>query len=176
MKHQLLAAGAGVLMTILTIQAKVPAFKPMGGFSLERYLGTWYEIARFPHSFEKGLDNVTASYSLRSDGLVRVLNTGFEGDKLKTAEGKAKLAGAADTGHLKVSFFWMFYADYIIVDLDPEYQWVLIAGGSTDYLWILSRTPQLTVEIVERLKTKAAELGFDLSRLIMVDQSRNEGK
>ena len=160
-------------MACACVSSGAPAFQPAGDFDLQRYLGTWYEIARFPHSFEKDMDHVTAHYSLKDNGMVRVENRGVKKGKQKTAVGKAKFAGAPDVGHLKVSFFWIFYGDYIIVELDPEYQWALVVGNSTDYLWILSRTPELAPEITEALKERARQLGFDMQRLIMVDQSRH---
>ncbi len=166
----------GVLMASSSDGAESPVFRPVGGFDLQRYLGTWYEIARFPRSFEKGLDNVTANYSMRPDGMVKVENRGLKNGVEKKAEGKAKFAGASDTGHLRVSFFWIFYGDYIIVELDPDYQWVMISGGSTKYLWFLSRTPGLAPEVLERLKTKATGLGYDLSKLIMVGHEKPESK
>lgn len=102
---------------------------------LERYLGTWYEIARFDHKFERGLQGVTATYSMREDGKVKVLNQGYENTldgKLSVAEGKAKLTD--EPGKLKVSFFWIFYADYFVMELDKDYQWALIGSKSDKYL------------------------------------------
>lgn len=139
----------------------------------ERYLGTWYEIARFPHSFEKGLVGVTATYSMRSDGKIKVENAGFmnslDGER-KVALGKAKLAGKPTDGHLKVSFFLFFYADYFIMDLDPEYRWALIGSKSDKYLWILSRTPQLDDQTYNMILNKARGLGYDLKLLYKVPQ------
>src|SRR5690606_18909213 len=112
--------------------------------NLQRYLGTWYEIARFDHRFERGLVGVTATYSLREDGKIKVLNQGYENSlegKLSVAEGKAKLTD--EPGKLKVSFFWIFYADYFVLELDENYQWALIGSSSDKYLWILSRMPKL---------------------------------
>lgn len=139
----------------------------------ERYLGTWYEIARFPHSFEKGLVGVTATYSMRSDGKIKVENAGFmnslDGER-KVALGKAKIAGKPTDGHLKVSFFLFFYADYFIMDLDPEYRWALIGSKSDKYLWILSRTPQLDDQTYNMILNKARGLGYDLKLLYKVPQ------
>ena len=144
-------------------------------FELEKYLGTWYEIARFDHSFERGLEGTTANYSLRSDGKIRVLNQGYKGSlkgKLKTAEGKAKLASPETPRNLKVSFFWNFYAPYNILELDSNYQYVLIGSNSDKYLWILSRTPQLDKAILDQLLEKAKARGYDISKLIMVQQPK----
>lgn len=166
----LLAKMAGAIMALFVAAHAAPSFQPVTPFSLERFLGTWYEIARFPHSFEKGLENVTATYAMRPDGAVSVTNKGMRDGKPTSAVGKAKFASAPDTGHLKVSFFWIFYSDYIIADLDQDYQHALVLSSSTEYLWILSRSPQLAPEVVERLTQKAAGLGFDMSKLIMVKQ------
>ena len=158
----------------LTITNTLMAQKPFTrNFELNRYLGTWYEIARFPHSFEKGLVGVTATYSLRDDGMVRVENAGFKNTldgARSVAVGKAKFAGKKDEGHLKVSFFLFFYADYFIMDLDPEYKWALIGSSSDKYLWILSRTPQMDEVTYNRLLDKARGLGYDLSQLYKVPQ------
>lgn len=146
---------------------------PVTGFELERYLGKWYEIARLDHSFERGLSRVTAQYSMREDGGVRVLNRGFDSEKQqwKSAEGKAYFVDDSGTGHLKVSFFGPFYGAYVIVELDAEYRYALISGPDRGYLWILARTPDLDAEITERLVTHAQSLGFDTEQLIYVAQT-----
>lgn len=159
-----------LLLTADTVMAQRPFIKDL---DRERYLGTWYEIARFPHSFEKGLVGVTATYSMRSDGKIKVENAGFmnslDGER-KVALGKAKLAGKPTDGHLKVSFFLFFYADYFIMDLDPEYRWALIGSKSDKYLWILSRTPQLDDQTYNMILNKARGLGYDLKLLYKVPQ------
>jgi apolipoprotein D and lipocalin family protein len=143
---------------------------------LQRYIGKWYEIARFDHSFEKNLVGVTATYSFRDDGKIKVLNEGYKftlDGKHSKAEGKAKCPNPKEPGKLKVSFFWFFYADYEILELDTvNYQYALIGGGSPDYLWILSRTPQMQPEIYEMLLQKAKDRGYDLSKLIKVEQKK----
>jgi lipocalin len=138
---------------------------------LNRYLGTWYEIARFDHRFERGLVGATATYSMRDDGKIKVINQGYENTldgKLSVAEGKAKLTG--DPGKLKVSFFWIFYGDYFILELDNDYQWALIGSSSDKYLWILSRTPQLDDQTKGLILKKAEKRGYDTSKLIWVEQ------
>src|SRR5512140_370896 len=113
---------------------------------LNRYLGTWYEIARFPHSFEKNLVGVTATYSLREDGKIKVLNQGYKNTldgELSKAEGKAKIPDPQKPANLKVSFFWIFYAEYNVLELDENYQYAMIGSSSAKYFWILSRTPQM---------------------------------
>ncbi len=146
---------------------------PVSGFDVNRYLGTWYEIARLDHSFERGLDQVTAEYSLRDDGGIRVVNQGYDRTKQrwKRAEGKAYFIGESDVGRLKVSFFGPFYGGYNIIDLDQQsYRYALVSGPDTSYLWILARRPQLDISITERLLGKASELGFDTSQIIFVEQ------
>ena len=142
-------------------------------FDLDRYLGTWYEIARLDHSFERGLEKVTADYSLRDDGGVHVVNRGYDAAKGEWDEaiGKAYFVGSRDTGQLKVSFFGPFYGGYNIVELDKtNYQYALVAGPNRDYLWILSRTPRMDDTTLEILVDKAAELGFATDELIVVEQ------
>ena len=152
-----------------------PKIKTVEGFQLDRYLGTWYEIARLDHSFERGMDNVTADYSLREDGGVRVLNRGFKVQQQRwdEAEGKAYFVGSSDTAHLKVSFFGPFYGSYIVFDLDKQdYQYSMISGADTGYLWILARKPELDAATLQRLIAKAEAAGFDTSQLIYVAQNR----
>ncbi len=141
---------------------------------LNRFIGKWYEIARFPHSFEKDLVGVTATYSFRKDGKIRVLNQGFKNSldgKLKRAVGKAKVPNQDEPGKLKVSFFWFFYTDYLILELDEEnYQFALIGSSSDNYLWILCRTPQMSSDNYNMLLKKAENRGYDISRLMKVLQ------
>lgn len=140
-------------------------------FDLERYLGTWYEIARLDHSFERGLNRVSAEYSVRPDGRIKVLNSGYRTDTgaRKEVEGVAQFIGSPHVGSLKVSFFGPFYGGYHIVALDPNYQWAMVLGDNTDYLWILSRTPTLAEPIKQQLLKQAAELGVDTEQLIWMD-------
>jgi apolipoprotein D and lipocalin family protein len=149
---------------------------PVTGFELERYLGTWYEIARFPHRFEKNLVGVTATYSMKKEGKVKVQNAGYRNSlegKLSQATGKAKLAGDPTTGHLKVSFFLFFFADYFILELDKEdYQWAMIGSSSPDYFWILSRKPVMDESVYQELISLATEKGYDLSSLQKVPQRK----
>jgi apolipoprotein D and lipocalin family protein len=136
---------------------------------LERYMGTWYEIARFDHSFERGLTHVTATYELRPDGKIKVINAGRKNGKLKTADGKAKQPSPSEPGKLKVAFFLFFYADYYVLELDENYQWALIGSSSDKYLWILSRNQTMKKDTLEHILMKAGERGYDTSKLIWVE-------
>jgi apolipoprotein D and lipocalin family protein len=148
-------------------------------FDANQYLGTWYEIARLDHSFERDLEMVTATYSLRDDGGIKVINRGFNSKtkEWKEAEGKAYFIDPpntdnTNTGRLKVSFFGPFYGAYNIIELDkPYYNYVMICGPDKSYFWILSRTPQLAYPIKQDLIAKAKELGFATDKLIYVRQS-----
>lgn len=146
------------------------------GFDLKRYLGKWHEIARFDYRFERNLEACTAEYSIRADGLVKVVNSGHKNSPtgtLKTANGKAKLGAPDDPskpGFLKVSFFWCFYSPYYILALDPDYQYALVAGKNQKYLWILSRTPNLSPATTQMLIDEAKQRGFETSRLLFVKQ------
>ncbi len=146
-------------------------------FELNKYLGTWYEIARFDHSFEHGLQGVTANYTLRKDGKIKVTNQGYKNSlrgKLKTAVGKAKSSPDAIQRKLQVSFFLNFYAPYNILELDSNYQYALIGSNSSNYLWILCRTPQMDVGIYNILTEKAKSRGYDVSKLIKVMQPKSD--
>lgn len=155
---------------MLTACTGVPdKVQPVQNFDLQKYLGKWYEVARLDHSFERGLSQVSAEYSLREDGGVKVVNRGYNDEKKewKEAIGKAFFVGAADQGHLKVSFFGPFYGSYIVFDLDQAgYQYALISGPDKSYLWILARNPQLDPAVTTRLIAKAKDAGFDTDKLI----------
>lgn len=147
--------------------------KPVEDFDVNLYLGKWYEIARLDHSFERGLSKVTAEYSLREDGGVKVMNRGFSSKKNEwdEAEGKAYFVGPENEGFLKVSFFGPFYGSYIVFELDKEnYEYSFISGPDTSYLWLLSRSPSVSDDVLERFMTQASELGFDTESLIFVEQ------
>lgn len=139
-----------------------------GDLDLDRYLGDWYEIARFDHKFERGIQYCKANYSLREDGKVAVLNTGIKDGKLSEAKGKAKLTD--NPRILRVSFFGPFYGDYRIMLLDEDYQWVLVGGSDENYLWILARTPKISDEVKETILAEATRRGYDVSKLIWVEQ------
>jgi apolipoprotein D and lipocalin family protein len=144
---------------------------PITGFDVQRYLGTWYEIARLDHSFERGLERVTAEYSLREDGGIKVVNKGFDPQKKrwKSAVGKAFFVGGSDTGRLKVSFWGPFYASYNIIHLDKKnYAYALVCGPRKSYFWILSRKPYMEETLKSELIAKAKDWGFETDKLILV--------
>ena len=151
------------------------SIEPVKGFDIERYLGTWYEIARLDHSFERDLSNVTATYSMREDGGVRVINQGysFEKNEWKKAEGKAYFVDEPTRGYLKVSFFGPFYGSYVVFELEEKgYQYAFISGPNTDYLWLLSRTSQVDSTVIQRFTTLAKSKGFDIEALIFVEHDQ----
>ena len=167
----------GILMICIFAGCRqIPeGIEPVTEFELDRYLGTWYEIARFDHWFERDLVNVTATYSLRDDGGIDVLNRGYNpaGNEWKEAKGRAYSVSSADVAQLKVSFFRPFYGGYNVIELDREgYRWALVCGPSRDYLWILAREPHLPQDIIDTLVSQANELGFDTDALIWVDQGK----
>ncbi|WP_045840254.1 lipocalin family protein [Comamonas thiooxydans] len=145
---------------------------PVSHFDINRYLGTWYELARIDHHFEKNLIQVAARYQLNADGSISVLNRGFDARKQewREAEGKAQFLGPSNVAALKVSFFGPFYGGYNVVSLDDEYQTCLVIGGSLDYFWLLSRQKSIPEEQLHLLLLKAQSLGVDLSRVIRVPQ------
>jgi apolipoprotein D and lipocalin family protein len=150
--------------------------EPVSGFEVDRYMGKWYEIYRLDHSFERGLSQVTATYTLQDDASVKVENFGVKEDGSDdTIVGKALFQGDPTVASLQVSFFGPFYGGYHVIALDKEnYQYAMVAGPSYDFLWILSRTPQLSEETTNMLLTQAEESGFDVEGLIFVEQDAAE--
>ena len=149
--------------------------KPVSDFDVKRYLGQWYEIARLDHSFERGLENVTAEYSLREDGGVSVVNRGYstEDKEWSEATGKAYFVDSTEQGYLKVSFFGPFYGSYVVFELDKKnYQYAFVSGPDLSYLWLLSRTPEVSEEVMSNFIEKSQSLGFDTSELILVKQGQ----
>ncbi len=172
---------AGLLACLLTCAlslalagcvGKPQGVAPVHPFDSTRYLGKWYEIARLDHRFERGLSQVSAEYSMRDDGGIKVVNRGRRDadGAWKETVGKAYFVERPDVGYLKVSFFGPFYGSYIVFELDPEYRYALVSGPDTSYLWLLARTPTLDADTKKRLLAKAQALGFDTSRLIFVAQ------
>ena len=140
---------------------------------LDRYLGRWFEIARYDMAFERGCDGVTANYSRREDGLIRVINTcrqgGLDGE-LEIAEGRARVVEGSNGAKLKVSFFGPFWGDYWVLELDEAYEWVVVGGPEGRYLWILSRTPQMDAAVLDARLQRLEQIGYDTSELIYPDQ------
>ena len=146
---------------------------PVVALDLNRYLGEWYEIARFDHSFERGVEQAKANYTQNADVTIKVVNSGIKNDKPKTAIGKGKKT--TDTpGLLRVSFFGPFYADYRVMLIDKDYSRALVGSGSTDYLWILSRTSGLSETAKSELLAEARRRGYDTDKLIWVRQEKDE--
>ena len=139
--------------------------------NIHRYMGKWYEIARYEHSFERGMTHVYTVYTLEKDGKIRVVNKGIKDGKPKESIGKAKQPDPKEyPGRLKVSFFLWFYSDYYILELDKDYQYAVIGSSSDKYLWILSRTPEMKKERLDKILQNIAQRGYDLSKLIFVKQ------
>lgn len=167
--HVALLAGAGILMlstaTAVTIPKGAVAVRP---FYVDKFLGKWYEIARMDYKFERNLSNVTANYTLRKDGAIKVDNRGYDYTKNKWKEsiGKAKFVRDGDLGRLKVSFFGPFYAGYNVIAIDREYKYALIAGNNLQYLWILSRETSIPGQVKANYLLKAQELGYETDALV----------
>ena len=142
---------------------------PVTSFQIERYLGKWYEIARLDHRFERGLTQISAEYSMRPDGGLKVLNRGYSKEKQEwsEAEGRGYFVQSPNEAYLKVSFFGPFFGSYIVFELDTvNYQYALISGPDKSYFWLLARTPTIDDNLKKKLITKAAALGFDTKKLI----------
>ena len=174
------AARLALLLLLMSLPGctGVPdGLEPVREFELERYLGTWYEIGRLDHRFERGLTDVSATYALREDGEIEVRNRGFEPEKQrwKEAIGRARPIGAPDTGSLKVSFFGPFYGGYHVIALDRErYGSAMVSGPDRGYLWILAREKQISPERRDALVDQARASGFDVDALIWVEHSRED--
>ena len=177
-KNKILVAALSVgVLTLFNSCASIPKnAKAVENFDVNKYLGTWYEIARFDFRFEKNMNNVSAQYSLNEKGNVAVLNSGYnyKKEEWKKANGVAKFRGEKDVAELKVSFFGPFYSGYNVVALDENYQYALVAGKNLDYLWILSRTKTIPENIKTEYLKIANEIGYDTSELIWVKHDRND--
>jgi apolipoprotein D and lipocalin family protein len=156
------------LMALAACTGVPDGVAPVVDFDKTRYLGTWHEIARLDHSFERGLIDVTAEYSVNEDGSIRVLNSGMDENsgERRSAEGRAVFVAEEDLAHLKVSFFGPFYASYIVFELDPDYRYAYVSGFNKDYLWLLARDPRVSDEIREDFVERAVALGFSTENLI----------
>ncbi|GAA6141488.1 lipocalin family protein [Hydrogenophaga sp. 5NK40-0174] len=166
-----LLMGALIMGLAACSTAPPKGLEPVNGFDATEYAGIWYEIARLDNRFERGLESITAQYTLQADGSVKVENRGYnpEKDEWRQADGKARFRGERDIGSLEVSFFGPFYAGYHVVALAPDYSWALVAGGTDlEFFWILAREPVLPDDVKVRLLEKTKSLGVDPQRLIWV--------
>ncbi|MBL7734270.1 MAG: lipocalin family protein [Chitinophagaceae bacterium] len=173
----LLAISSVGFIVLFNSCASIPKnAKTVRNFEVDKYLGTWREIARLDFRFEKDLDNVSAQYSLNNKGNIVVLNSGYNYKKKewKKAKGLAKFRGSKDIGELKVGFFGPFYAGYNVAALDENYQYALIAGRNLNFLWILSRTKTIPENIKADYLKISEEIGYDISKLIWVKHDRND--
>jgi len=146
----------------------------VSSLDITRYMGKWYEIARFDHRFEQTMEGVTALYSLQKNGKIRVVNGGYQNgllNRYRETKGWAKLPNLAEPGHLRVSFYWFFYADYLVLELDEQYRYALVGSDAEGkYLWILSRTPEMAAVDLQYLLERARARGYDTEKLIYVIQ------
>lgn len=169
----ILLTTAGIIATSLFMScSSIPKnAKPVTGFQPKRYLGNWYEIARFDYRFEKNLSNVMAQYSFLDNGDIKVLNSGFDTKKKKwkSSTGSAKFTKSSDVAALKVSFFKPFYAGYNVIAIDDNYQYALVAGRNLNYLWLLSREKTMPEKVKQQFLGLAKEIGYDVSQLIWVE-------
>ena len=160
-------------MLVLGGCASAPdGLRPVAGFQADRYLGTWYEIARLDHSFERGLSKVTAEYSKRDDGSIQVVNRGYDAQrgKWRATRAVARFLGPTDVASLKVTFFWPFSGAYHVIVLDREgYNYALVTSSSRSYLWILARQKRLNAAVQNDLLAKAKAWGFKTEELIFVE-------
>ena len=171
MKKIILFIGV-ILCTLLSSCASIPeGVQVVHNFEADRYLGKWYEIARLDHSFERGLSNVSATYSNREDGGIDVVNRGYnlKNQEWQEAKGRAYFVGKKDIASLKVTFFWPFYGGYNVMELEKEnYSYAMVCGPNRSYLWILARQKTMEPDLLERLIEMARKLDFDVDELIMV--------
>jgi len=164
---------AGFFAASMTMSQTLPPLTTVPSVDLDRYTGEWFEIARYPNRFENDCDSdVTAVYTLRSDGKIQVVNSCRKANGVpKESGGPAKVVESKTNAKLKVTFFWPFSGDYWIVDLDPDYRYAVVSEPKRKYLWILSRTPQMDPAQYQQVLSRIRQLGFDPSRLIMTKQA-----
>jgi len=168
MKHFPITGIVSSVMAALTGCASTPDIAAVQGFEPERYMGTWYEIARLPQYFERDLDEVEAQYTLLDDGTIRVVNSGMRDGEPQSITGTAHLKhpdAEPLAGELRVSFFWPFYSDYRIIELAPDYSCAVVTAGSRDYFWVLSRKPEMSREQLDAILERAKANGFNLDEL-----------
>lgn len=171
----LLLLGAGALLYTFR-SVKIPSHVHLlENFDVEKYTGEWYEIARFDFKHERHMKNVTANYTLQEDGSIEVINRGYhtKDEEWKEAKGKAMPNGKPGQSALKVSFFGPFYSGYNVVKISGDYKHALVFGESRDYIWILSRTPQIPAATKKKFLEYAIEAGYDLERLVWTEHDVN---
>lgn len=162
----------GLLIMLLPGCKSTDMLTTVSRLDLNRYQGTWYEIARLPNSFEGGLTSVTASYSLKENGQIKVINQGYKSDKkLKSITGVAWVPDDKFPGRLKVRFFWPFSGKYYVIHVDDEYQYALVGSPSRRFLWILAKQPEISEEVFSQFLEIARKERFSVEELIKVDQS-----
>lgn len=175
-KTSLIAGGVIGAFLLLDSCSSIPKnAKAVEDFELEKYLGTWYEVARFDYRFERNIDNSVAQYSLQDDETVKVVNSGFDQkkDEWTSVEGSAKFRDTPSIAALKVTFFWPFYSGYNVVAIEDDYKYALVAGKNLNYLWILSREKTIPENVKESFLEQARAIGYDTSKLIWVNQDKN---
>ena len=180
-RHRLALLALLLAGTVLLLAGCASTRPPQGvtavtPFDMQRYQGRWYELARLDHAFERGMTNVSATYTLQADGSVRVLNRGYmpATGQWREAVGRALFTGAPTTGSLKVSFFGPFYGGYHVAALDPDYRWALVVGPDTGYAWILARDKQIAPAQQSAIVAQARALGVDTTALIWVTHERQD--
>jgi apolipoprotein D and lipocalin family protein len=177
------ARGSGVLFLFMVCifacasegKRELPTLEVVHYVNLGRYAGTWYEIARFPHRFQEGCRETTATYTLRDDGKIDVLNqcrTGPHEGEQKSAKGKAWVVDTATNAKLKVSFFWPFAGHYWIIDLGKEYEYAVVGHPDRTYLWILSRTPDMAPDLYARIIQTLKKQSYDTDKLLITAQEK----
>jgi apolipoprotein D and lipocalin family protein len=167
----LLAAGCS---TSTTTRLDLPPLQTVAHVEISRYVGTWYEIARFPQSFQRGCTFTTATYTLRDDGDLDVLNfcrKGLVGGEEKSALGRARVVERSTNAKLEVSFFRPFWGDYWIIDLADDYTHAVVGHPGRDYLWILSRTPTMAEATYQGILTRLVAQGYETQRLVRTQQA-----
>lgn len=172
----MIGAASAAVAAVVLISCKETTPKgvvPVKPFDVKKYMGKWYEIARFDFKYERNLNNTTAQYTLNPNGTVKVVNRGFNYKKNEWEEavGKAKFVGSPDEARLKVSFFGPFYSGYNVMAIDSDYKYALIAGESLKYLWLLSREKTMPEDVKQEYLEKAKAVGFDTSKLVWVEHA-----
>lgn len=166
-------AAAGIFASVAYARDSKPELRTVSRVDLNRYTGVWYEIAKYPNRFErKCARDVSATYTLRPDGKIEVVNACTESDgKRRVAKGTAKIADKVSNSKLRVTFFWPFYGNYWIIDLDSDYRWVVVGDPDRKYLWILSRTPQMDDALYREITSRLPEKGYDPAKLEKMTQT-----